>query len=243
MTGRAIGGSPTTTEVLRARARIHVYEVGPLNEQEQGQKNLDGSRNGRRRRRRRAQGAANPAEQAAPRPNPEGAPGTGRRRRRRRRAGGEGGNAGGFRRPRIDPFELFAAYHLGLGENKRFRPVGIHEISKRFNCHQNDILHLLTLYSMDNKALDRLRGRFEVGWARQDIKAAPEGVDKEEIARDRYRDFLECAVEVGLFTEAPSLALLQQEEHDDDDDDLDDDDDDHDDDHDGDDDGDDDDED
>ncbi len=180
-----------------------------MSDQDPGQNNQGGNRNGRRRRRRRnGQGGA---PQDGARANNGANMDQNRRRRRRRRDGKPDGQGGSPRRPHkaIDPFDVFAAYHLGLGENKRFRPVGVREVARRFNIGQNDLLEVLNLYSMDSSSMAKMRGKFEVSWARQDIKAIPEGMDREAIARDRFQDFVDCGIEVGLFEEGPTIDLMQ----------------------------------
>ena len=133
-----------------------------------------------------------------------------------------------------NPVDVFACYHLGLGENKRFRPMGVREVARRLNCTPNDVYAALRVYRMDNDSLMRLKGVFEVNWARLDIKAAPDGVDREAIAEDRFRDFIEAGLSAGLFQSAPHIDWMMDSEGFDDLDDDHGDDDDHDgDDHDG----------
>jgi hypothetical protein len=125
------------------------------------------------------------------------------KRRRRRRRNGPGASRP-MHKP-LNPFDVFACYHLGLGENKRFRPMGVREVARRLNCTPNDVYAALRVYRMDNDSLMRLKGVFEVNWARLDIKAAPDGVDREAIAEDRFSDFIDAGLSAGLFQSAPHI--------------------------------------
>ncbi len=177
------------------------------------QENKAGKGNNNRRRRRRKSGQGGGQSQGGgQRSGNNGGDGQGRRRRRRRRNGvGGGGGNRGPRRP-IDPFELFAAFHLGLGESGNYRKQGVREVSKRFGCGQQDIHDALRAYNMDRNSLMRLRPDFDVKFAELDIKVAPEGIDRGEVARERYQDFVDAGIDRGLFTQAPSVSILAPED-------------------------------
>ena len=123
---------------------------------------------------------------------------------------------------RLDPFELFAAYHLGLDQNGRYRKQGASAVARRFNCGKRDVHDALNVFCMDNASLRRMR--FDAGLAELDIKVAPDGIDRGEIAKTLYQEFLECGRAAGLFEDAPSYPAPEEpesaeEEEDDEDDD------------------------
>ena len=192
-------------------------EVRPLNEQ-----NRDNDRqnpNNKRRRRRRRRNSSNNQEggnnggmqlQHTNHAGAGGGEGGGRgRRRRRRRSGGE--HSGGNQRSvRLDPYELFAAFHLGLAPNGRYRKQGVRDVARRFNCGQRDVQDALTILCMDRVSLRKMR--FEPEWAELDIKVAPEGIDRGEVAKTLYQEFLECGRKAGLFEDEPSYPPLPSEE-------------------------------
>ena len=89
----------------------------------------------------------------------------------------------------LDPFELFCAYHLGIGPNKNYRPSNINEVANRFNQDPAMIRQALKEYGMDSGSL--LDRDFDMAMAQLDIQVAPEGVDRVELAKSIYEDFLE----------------------------------------------------
>lgn len=173
-------------------------EERPLSEQEQKKKGGGGRR--RRRRRNNNGGQGNQGG------NNSGGNRNNNGRRRNRRGPGDGGPRGP-RRP-IEPYELFAAYYLGLDDNHNYRNQGIREVSRRFGCGQKDIKDALETYKMDKASLRTLRPRFDIKYAELDVKVAPEGIDRGTVARERYDEFVEVALEAGLFSEPPDVSLL-----------------------------------
>ncbi len=164
--------------------------------------------NGRRRRRRRRKGSgpegARPPQggQSASTQSPQQA-GQGNKRRRR------GGN-----KRRVDPFLLFAAFHLGLDENQNYRKQGPREIARRFNIQPHEIRDLLASYLIDHSTFHRIR--FDITLYELDIRVAPEGIDKTAVARQIWDEYIEAAQKAGLFESYPD-----PDEDDEDDDDAD----------------------
>ncbi|MBI4383880.1 MAG: hypothetical protein HY579_07580 [Nitrospinae bacterium] len=90
----------------------------------------------------------------------------------------------------IDAFELFCAYHLGIGPNKEFRPANIHEVAKRFGTNPAVIRQSVKDHAMDAESL--LNRDFDMALAQLDIQVAPEGIDKTELAKGIYQEFLQA---------------------------------------------------
>ncbi len=90
----------------------------------------------------------------------------------------------------IDAFQLFCAYHLGIGPNKEFRPANIHEVAKRFGTNPGAIRQSVKDHGMDPESL--LDRDFDMALAQLDIQVAPEGIDKMELAKGIYQEFLEA---------------------------------------------------
>ncbi len=88
---------------------------------------------------------------------------------------------------KIDPFELFCAYHLGITQEKQYRPSNLHDVARRFNVDGGVIKQALQAYGMDADAL--LNTEFDFTMAQLDIQVAPEGVDRVELARGIYEEF------------------------------------------------------
>jgi len=90
----------------------------------------------------------------------------------------------------IDPFELFCAYHLGIAANKDYRPSNINEVAKRFGKDPATIRQALKDAGMDSASL--LDRDFDMALAQLDIQVAPEGVDRLELAKTIYSDYLDA---------------------------------------------------
>ncbi len=87
----------------------------------------------------------------------------------------------------IDAFQLFCAYHLGIGPKKEYKPSNIHEVARRFSVNPATIKEALKEYSMDPASLLELD--FDMALAQLDIQVAPEGIDRTELAKTIYEDF------------------------------------------------------
>ena len=90
----------------------------------------------------------------------------------------------------LDPFELFCAYHLGIGPNKDYKPSNINEVANRFRADPGTIRQALKEAGMDSASL--LDRDFDMAMAQLDIQVAPEGVDRTELARSIYADYLDA---------------------------------------------------
>ncbi len=90
----------------------------------------------------------------------------------------------------LDAFSLFCAYHLGIGPNKEYKPSNINEVARRFGQDQGVVKQALKECNMDSASL--LDKDFDMALAQLDIQVAPEGIDKMELAKSIYEDFLEA---------------------------------------------------
>jgi hypothetical protein len=90
----------------------------------------------------------------------------------------------------LDAFSLFCAYHLGIGRNKEYKPSNINEVARRFGQDQGVVKQALKECNMDSASL--LDKDFDMALAQLDIQVAPEGIDKMELAKSIYEDFLEA---------------------------------------------------
>ncbi|KMP10645.1 hypothetical protein UZ36_07010 [Candidatus Nitromaritima sp. SCGC AAA799-C22] len=93
----------------------------------------------------------------------------------------------------IEAFELFCAYHLGIGPNNQYRPSNINEVANRFNLDTGTIRQILKEYGMDSASL--LDRDFDLALAQLDIQVAPEGIDRKELARNIYEEFLNAPIQ------------------------------------------------
>lgn len=87
----------------------------------------------------------------------------------------------------IDAFELFCAYHMGIGPDKAYRPANIHDVARRFGVDSAAIRQALQDHGMDPETI--LDTDFDLTMAQMDIQVAPEGIDRIELAKGIFRDF------------------------------------------------------
>ena len=96
----------------------------------------------------------------------------------------------GANRASADPFELFCAYHLGISADKSYKMANINQVASRFRVDPSVIHTAVKSYAMDSAALLDLD--FDMALAQLDIQVAPEGVDRIELAKGVYAEFLEA---------------------------------------------------
>jgi len=94
---------------------------------------------------------------------------------------------------KIDAFELFCAYHLGIRPDNQYRQANINEVARRFNTNTGVIKQASKQYGMDPAAL--LDKDFDMAMAQLDIQVAPEGIDRKELAKTIYEEFLAAPVQ------------------------------------------------
>ena len=87
----------------------------------------------------------------------------------------------------LDPFNLFCAYHLGIGPKKEYRPSNLNEVARRFGQDPATVRQALKESGMDSASL--LDRDFDMALAQLDIQVAPEGIDRMELAKSIYEDF------------------------------------------------------
>ena len=87
----------------------------------------------------------------------------------------------------LDPFNLFCAYHLGIGPKKEYKPSNLNEVARRFGQDPATVRQALKECGMDSASL--LDRDFDMALAQLDIQVAPEGIDRMELAKSIYEDF------------------------------------------------------
>jgi len=92
----------------------------------------------------------------------------------------------------IDPFELFCAYHLGITSNNQYRLSNINEVANRFKVETGTTRQILKEYGMDSASL--LDRDFDMALAQLDIQVAPEGINRTELGRTIFEEFLESPI-------------------------------------------------
>lgn len=95
----------------------------------------------------------------------------------------------------IDPFDLFCACLLGLMPDGTYRGAGLGEVAKRFRRSPNEIRDFLQKYGMDPESLKSVD--FDLTLAKLDIQVAPEGIDRRELARGLFEEFVDVHPTLG----------------------------------------------
>ena len=131
----------------------------------------------------------------------------GNRGNRRRSGGGGGGNSKrtpkekfGGREPtaentvsgpiEMSAFELFCAYHLGITPNNGYKKPAVRDVARYFNCSIDDVTEALKDCGLDNQTARALH--FDFSYAQLDVKVAPDGIDKREIARPFFEEYVDA---------------------------------------------------
>lgn len=89
----------------------------------------------------------------------------------------------------VEPFDLFCACFLGLMPDGTYRNSGLGEVAKRFRRSPGELKQMLRTYGMDTESLRDVD--FDVTLAKLDIQVAPEGIDRRELARGLFDEFVD----------------------------------------------------
>lgn len=101
---------------------------------------------------------------------------------------------------RLEPFELFCVYHLGLWREAQTRAPHLVDTARRIGIEPGLLKHALTQHRLDPESMSQTR--FDVELARMDIQVSPPGISKRELARSLYQELLEELESLPAFTAA-----------------------------------------
>ena len=102
----------------------------------------------------------------------------------------------------LNEFELFCAYHLKLNERGIPANIEMKSVAARFGVAPPDIEEALVDYRIDDKVVST--SDFDVELARLDIKVAPEGIDRVEVARTLFQELLDTGCGTGPVPNVPA---------------------------------------
>lgn len=108
--------------------------------------------------------------------------------------------AGRYFTGELNEFELFCAYHLRLDRDGKVGKFGMNDIASRFGTDVSAIEQALADFAIDPKQID---SAFDMDLARLDIKVAPPGIDRVELARTIFQDFLDAGCGTGPVPNIP----------------------------------------
>jgi hypothetical protein len=89
-----------------------------------------------------------------------------------------------------DGFTLFCAYHLGITSTDGYQKPQLDEVARRFGMTPKDVKALLGEHGLDDDTIRQTD--FDLEGAQLDIRLAPEGISRTEVARDLWQDYLEA---------------------------------------------------
>ncbi len=87
-----------------------------------------------------------------------------------------------------DAFALFCAYHLGITAEDGYQRPHPEEVARRYGMSCDELRKRLAELGLDDSSVRKVR--FDLEGAQMDIRVAPEGISRTEIARDLYQDYL-----------------------------------------------------
>ena len=87
----------------------------------------------------------------------------------------------------IEPFELFCALHLNITHDDRFYQQNLNDIARRFGVSVAELKQKVLEFGMDQETINN--SEFDLEMAQLDIKVAPEGISRRELARGWFEEF------------------------------------------------------
>jgi hypothetical protein len=86
-------------------------------------------------------------------------------------------------------FGLFCAYYLGVTPDDGYQKPSLDETARRYGISHDEVRQLLDEHRLDSESFKATS--FDLEGAKLDVRLAPEGMSRIEIARDQYNDYLE----------------------------------------------------
>jgi len=89
-----------------------------------------------------------------------------------------------------DAFGLFCSYHLGVTVDDGYQKPSLDGTARRYGMPPEEIKTLLTEYEIDPDTISKTE--FDLEGAQLDIRLAPEGISRTEIAREHFESYRAC---------------------------------------------------
>ncbi len=89
----------------------------------------------------------------------------------------------------LNAFNLFCSYWLGITPDNRYKKPNPNRTAQHFHKSPDDIESALRNCGMDKHTLRSVDYDFSL--AQLDVKVAPDGIDKMELARPLFEEFME----------------------------------------------------
>ena len=89
----------------------------------------------------------------------------------------------------LDEFNLFCAYHMGITRGNGYKFQSLKEVAARFDTTLQILKRKLIEFGLETERLREVG--FEAEFYQLDIKVAPEGVSRRELARTMWDELVE----------------------------------------------------
>lgn len=108
----------------------------------------------------------------------------------------------------LTAFDLFCSYHLGIFENNSYRDPSLKQVAKLFGRSYEDIRDALNSCGLDDDTIRQ--ADYDLSLARLDVKVAPDGIDKRELAKNLFDEFVAAHPGFVEWTESDSTEELEE---------------------------------
>jgi hypothetical protein len=103
----------------------------------------------------------------------------------------------------LNGFELFCAYHLGITEDNQHRRQSPRDVARRFGITPDDLQDALQRFGLDTQTINQCS--YDMELALLDIRVAPEGIDRRELAKGLYDELLDLNPSARAAEQEPEL--------------------------------------
>lgn len=90
----------------------------------------------------------------------------------------------------LSPFSVFCALYLGITETNGYQAQGTDAVARRFSLERDELAAYLVAQCLRREDLER--ASFDLEGARLDIRVAPDGISRVELARTMWKAHLDA---------------------------------------------------
>lgn len=105
----------------------------------------------------------------------------------------------------LDPFTMFGALYLGLTDGDHYRPLQLNDLARRFGVGVAELKDKIHEFGLDRESLKK--SGFDLEMAQLDIRVAPEGISRRELAKTWYEELRKVLPETAVAPPAPQPSV------------------------------------
>jgi hypothetical protein len=90
----------------------------------------------------------------------------------------------------LSPFSVFCCLYLGITDTNGYRAQGAEDVARRFGLDRDGLASYLAEQRLRRDDLER--AQFDLESARLDIRVAPDGISRVELARTLWKELLDA---------------------------------------------------